>query len=253
VSRDDRERTSNSGVDWDRFDPEAYRQHYYAEPHADDDRLARLSAEAFAAWHPPRARVDAVDVGTGANLFPLLAALPKVTSITAYEHSRSNVEWLERTIRSESLSKEWMHFWTVVKAAYPEPLVSGIEPLEVLRAKARIAQGSIFSMPERRFDAASMFFCAESITSRRDEFRKACHGFARSVIPGGLLVAAFLLRSDGYRVADVEFPAFPVTPAEVEDAFAEVAVRPAVRLVGEHEAEIRSGYSGALLLTAIVA
>jgi hypothetical protein len=246
-------RPSNSGVDWDRFDPEAYRRHYYEEPHPDDDRLARLAAEAFAGWQAPRESIDTIDVGTGANLFPLLAALPRATSLTAYEHSRSNIAWLERTIGGDSLTQEWLHFWAVVAGAYPEPLVRGLDPLRALKDRARVEQGSIFTLPERRFDAASMFFCAESITAERGEFRAACHAFARSVIPGGLLVAAFLLRSDGYNVADVAFPAFPVTQADVEEAFAGTAEDVGVTLIGEHDAEIRSGYSGSLLLTGLAA
>lgn len=46
-----------------------------------------------------------------------------------------------------------------------------------------VKQGSIFDLPERTWDAATMFFCAESITEHQDEFEAACAAFARCVKP----------------------------------------------------------------------
>ena len=79
-------------------------------------------------------------------------------------------------------------------------------PIPALRAKTALRQGSIFDLPQRAWDAATMFFCAESITGRQDEFEAACAAFARCVRPGGALIAAFLVRSAGYVVADRPFP-----------------------------------------------
>ena len=44
--------------------------------------------------------------------------------------------------------------------------------MPALRAKTSVRQGSIFDLPERRWDAATMFFCAESITERKDKFER---------------------------------------------------------------------------------
>jgi hypothetical protein len=76
-----------------------------------------------------------------------------------------------------------------------------------LRTKNVLRQGSIFDLPGRTWDAATMFFCAESITERQDELEAACAACARCVKPGGALAAAFLLRSPGYVVKDRTFPA----------------------------------------------
>lgn len=50
----------------------------------------------------------------------------------------------------------------------------------MLRTKSVVKQGSICDLPERTWDAATMFFCAESITEHQDEFEVASAAFARS-------------------------------------------------------------------------
>ncbi|MGD9501623.1 MAG: hypothetical protein AB7V40_03950, partial [Methyloceanibacter sp.] len=111
--------------------------------------------------------------------------------------------------------------------------------------------GSIFALPERTFDAATMFFCAESITGRQDEFEAACAAFARCVKPGGSLVAAFLANSEGYAVKDRSFPALPLSPESVVSIFAPYAGELKARSVGIVERQVRSGYSGVVFLTGV--
>jgi hypothetical protein len=69
-----------------------------------------------------------------------------------------------------------------------------------------------------------MFFCAESITGRMDEFERACRAYAGAVKPGGALVAAFLVRSGGYEVAGRQFPVLNLSAETIERVFREVAV-----------------------------
>jgi hypothetical protein len=96
-----------------------------------------------------------------------------------------------------------------------------------------------------------MFFCAESITERQDEFEAACAAFARCVKPGGALIAAFLVRSAGYVVGDRSFPVLRLSPESVEAVFAEHAGEVEAERIGIVEREIRSGYSGFIFLTGV--
>lgn len=240
----------NADFAWARFDPEAYVQHYYAEPHPDDDDAVRRTAAALS-----RAKVGAeiIDVGTGPNLFPLMAALPRAASVTAWEYSKANTDWLAAELRRDSLRAPWPHFWDCVRDGYAgETPKSDIwaDPLPALKARARIVQGSIFQLPQARWDAATMFFCAESITARQDEFEHAVACFARAVRAGGVLAAAFLAGSRGYEVAEEAFPAVSIDAPALEAAFAPVARDIAVAGIGVVETEIRSGYSGMLFVTA---
>ncbi len=235
----------NADFAWSDFDPESYVAHYYADPHPDDDDVVRRTAQALRdATRAPR---EVLDVGTGPNLFPLMAALPRAARVTAWEYAQSNVDWLRAELARDSLRAPWPHFWEIVRGVNPE---AQADPLPELKRKADIRQGSIFDLPPRAFDAATMFFCAESITERQEEFERACHCFARAVRPGGLLAAAFLAGSRGYVVADTAFPAVSVDADALRKAFAGVARDIVVAPIGLVEEEVRSGYAGMLFLTA---
>jgi hypothetical protein len=195
----------------------------------------------------PKARV--IDIGTGPNLFPALAAAPNAASITVWEYAQSNLDWMQRTLRRGQLSAPWDHFWRIVrqaKAAHTPPM----SPMRALRARMDLVRGSIFDLPRARWDAATMFFCAESITQRQSEFEAACAAFARCVRPGGVLAAAFLAGSRGYEVGDEHYPAVSVDERALRRAFRGRAAHLRLTRIGHWGAEIRSGYSGMFFLTA---
>jgi hypothetical protein len=237
----------NEDFAWTRFDPDAYVAHYYADPHPDDDEVVRRTCAALSA--AGRFDLDVVDVGTGPNLFPLLAAMPVARRLTVWEYADSNVAWLKRELARAELREPWTHFWEVAAAAH-EPGRVRADPTVELREKTEIVQGSIFELPPRRWSAATMFFCAESITGRQDEFERACAAFARSVVSGGVLAAAFLAGSRGYRVGEEDYPAVSVTAQTLKAAFDGLVHELQLTGIGAMGEEIRSGYSGMVFMTA---
>ena len=150
--------------------------------------------------------LQTIDVGTGPNLFPLFVALPRASHITAWEYSTSNVDWLKRELAGDAMRPQWQHFWRVTREAYGEGTDLPENPLPVLREKAEIKNGSVYDLPERQWDAATMFFCAESITEQRSQFEAACIRYARCVRSGGALMAAFLVGSSGLRGGGAPVP-----------------------------------------------
>ena len=74
--------------------------------------------------------------------------------------------------------------------------------------------------------------------------------FARCVKPGGSLVAAFLVGSSGYAVAERPFPVLNVSEADILRVFAPVSTDQRTEKIGIVEREIRSGYSGMVFLSA---
>jgi len=241
----------NADYQWATFDSEAYFQHYYGEPHPDDDHVIRCAVEAIKRAPPRDAPLDIVDIGTGPNLIPFFCALPRAARLTAWEYANSNVDWLKAELKRTEMRPQWQHFWGVTREAFGPAFDLPTDPIPLLRAKATIKQGSIFDLPERRWDAATMFFCAESITERQDEFQAACAAFARCVRPGGALIAAFLVRSAGYVVADRPFPVLSLSSGSIETVFAAHAHDVRAEQIGIVEREIRSGYSGFIFLTGI--
>lgn len=241
----------NADYEWAKFDSEYYFQHYYGEPHPDDDRVIRCAVRALSAAPPAGEALDIVDVGTGPNLIPFFCALPRARRLTAWEYAESNVAWLKRELESDDMRPQWRHFWAETRAAYGPEARLPDNPIPALRQKADVVQGSIFDLPERRWDAATMFFCAESITERQDEFEAACAAYAHCVKPGGLLAAAFLTRSGGYVIADRPFPVLKLNAEVIEAVFARHAKVLGVERIGIVEREIRSGYSGFVFLTGL--
>jgi hypothetical protein len=241
----------NADYEWSAFDAEAYFNHYYGEPHPDDDRVLACAVEAIKRAEPPRRELDVVDVGTGPNLIPLFCALPRARSLTAWEYTESNVAWLKAELGRNGMRPQWRHFWDTARTAYGSEYRLPDDPLPGLRAKTVVRQGSIFDLPARSFDAATMFFCAESITGRQDEFEAACAAFARCVKPGGTLAAAFLAQSAGYVVKGSRFPALPLSAESVVSVFVPHAARLKTEAIGIRERPIRSGYTGVVFLAAI--
>ncbi len=239
----------NADYQWDGFDAEQYFQQYYGEPHADDDRVVEFAVGALKRAAPAGNSLDVLDVGTGPSLIPFLCALPRAGSLTAWEYSGANISWLQSELEREELRPQWRHFWDVARRAYGEEWNFPDDPAHALREKKVLTQASIFDLPRANWDAATMFFCAESITKRQDEFEAACAAFAGSVRPGGTLVAAFLAQSEGYVVSDYLYPALHLSPEAIERTFATHANEIAVHAVGIVDQEIRSGYSGLIFLT----
>jgi hypothetical protein len=246
----------NKDAEWNAFDSEAYFHHYYGEPHPDDDALTALTARALREAQWPNSRgLDVIDVGTGPSLIPLLAALPVATRLTAWEYSQSNLSWLANEITGTALRPQWQHFWNVVRAAHSEADTSMMnrmlphDPLPLLIQRVRLLRGSIFDLPRQKFDAATMFFCAESITSSRAEFKSALSAFTGTVRPDGLIAAAFLAGSSGYEVSGRRFPAVTL---DIADLAADIGPRVNslhITPIGLSTSEIRSGYTGAIFVT----
>jgi putative hemolysin len=242
-------RRGNADYQWAQFDPEAYFQHYYGEPHPDDERVIRYAVTAMKHAPPIGADLDVVDVGTGPSLIPFFCALPRARQLTAWEYAEGNIAWLEFELQRKEMRSQWRHFWRITREAYLLDCRLPEDPMPLLRAKSIVRRGSIFDLPERTWDAATMFFCAESITQRQNEFEAACAAYARCVKRGGALAAAFLAHSAGYVVKESRFPALPLSAESIISAFARHADGVKAEAIGIVERQVRSGYSGLVFLT----
>jgi hypothetical protein len=57
-------RLGNADYRWAQFNSEDYFQHYYGQPHPDDERVIQCAVEAMKRALPIAAKLDVVDVGT---------------------------------------------------------------------------------------------------------------------------------------------------------------------------------------------
>ena len=214
-------RLGNADYQWGQFDPEAYFQHYYGEPHPDDERMIRCAVAAMKQAPPIGAELDVVDVGTGPSLIPFLCALPRARQLTAWEYAESNIAWLESELRRKEMRPQWRHFWNVAREAYLPEYRLPEDPMPLLREKSIVRRGSIFDLPERTWDAATMFFCAESITERprrvRSRMRRLCALCKARRCFGSSVPRAF---GRIYREGKADFPLCPLSADLILKAFA---------------------------------
>jgi NNMT/PNMT/TEMT family len=240
--------SSNSSFEWDRFDSETYFAHNYGVMRAEDRRLLEMTAAAFAKQPD---KLNILDVGTGSNIYPILAALPRAKQITAWEFSAQNVAWLKKEKQRHTLRPEWQSFWSAVRKVYGKShQILPDEPMRWLNERLRVKQHSVFDLPRGKWEASTMFFCAESLTNDKAEFERATHKWAKAVQPGGLLVGAFMEQSKGYLVGGLHFPAFPVTKVILTKTLDPVANIESVKRIPVGGHPIRPGYSGMLYVVA---
>lgn len=235
---------ANADVDWGRFNSQAYFDHNYGKLREDDRQIIRIVADFFARATRGELVGKAIDVGSGTNLYPALAMLPYSAQLTLLERAHSNRVWLLRELPEPHES--WLDFWDEVRdgrAAY-QPIS---DPLDVLHERARVTRGNVFTLDEDRYDIGTMFFVAESITTRTSEFQRAVRQFVRSLHSNRPFAAAFMRDSSGYYVDGVHFPACSIDKKDVEAALHPVAKNVKVSVVDSED--LRDGYCGMMVAT----
>jgi hypothetical protein len=235
---------TNEDYPWDAFDATAYFNHNYRYMRDDDREILGIVRDFFATARVP---LDAtgVDVGPGANLYPTLCMLPLCKRILLWERSRGNVAWLRKQLRRHGPA--WDQFWHHLTEV--RPYLDVAEPWLELQQRARLRCDSVYELPKQAFDIGTMFFVAESISTRMHQFQSAVHRFIGSLRPGAPFAAAFMQNSKGYRVGDIDFPAVPVSAADVRQCVAEAATVHELFEIEKGDKPLREDYDGMILVT----
>lgn len=233
---------SNADVDWDKFDPASYFDDNYGHVQRGDAQIIDMVADFFQRAAPGHWRHRAIDVGAGANLYPAMTMLPFTSEIVLYERAFSNRTWLTEQLRRPAAS--WADFWLEVQGHRPAYRRIS-DPMDVLSRAAKVIKGDLFSLAPGQFDMGTMFFVAESITNRGDEFRRAVGRFVGSLVPKAPFAAAFMRESSGYIVGDRAFPSCSVHEEDVERCLIEVANVDEIRVVKSHDP--REGYDSMIV------
>ncbi|RSM73075.1 methyltransferase [Actinoplanes sp. ATCC 53533] len=235
----------NENFPWDSFDSDAYFEHNYSKLRGDDEQIIDIVATFFQRNEAPRKlRPRAIDVGAGANLYPALTMLPFAAELHLVERAFTNREWLATEILSPHPS--WWQFWDRMKDGR-RSYESIRNPFDLLSRRNNVVKGNIFSLPAATYDMGTMFFVAESITTRDSEFVRATRSFVNSLVPRAPFAAAFMRDSSGYRVGARDFPACSVDERDVRLALHAVATD--VRIQTVDSWDLRDGYHGMIVAT----
>lgn len=228
---------------WNSFDPLAYIEDNYLKIHDEDRNIMDALIRHYDSL--PKLK-DALEIGVGPNLYPVMAMLPFVDKIEGVDYSKPNILYLKRQLKK--LDKNWYKFWKLFNNLSSKYRNMNLE--KDLKKKLLIKRGDIFKLEEDRYDLSSMFFCAESISSDRDKFVLACRKFISSVKHSGYLIAAFMENSKGYSVGGVEFPAFSVDLNFLCRTFKQDTTNLKIKHILVAKKPLRAGYTGMLFLTA---
>ena len=235
----------NEDFPWDVFDSAAYFEHNYSKLRRDDEKIIDIVADFFQENEiARRLRPRAIDVGAGANLYPALTMLPFAAEIHLAERAFTNREWLEMETREPHPS--WWQFWDYMSSDRPA-YASIRNPFDLLGRRDVVVKANIFHLPVAAFDMGTMFFVAESITTRNSEFVRATRSFVNTLVPRAPFAAAFMRNSSGYRVGTRDFPACSVDERDVRLALHTVATDVQIQTVDSWD--LREGYCGMIVAT----
>ncbi|WP_261564575.1 SCO2525 family SAM-dependent methyltransferase [Frankia gtarii] len=232
----------NADFPWDEFDTTAYLRHNYQTLRSDDQQILELVRDFFADSLPVGG-AKGLDLGSGPNLYPALAMLPLCDEITLFELSNSNVAWLEGEV--PNYRHTWDPFWQLL-CERPRYRAVG-NPRQELARRASVESGSVFELPEDRWDVGTMFFVAESISECPDEFDEALRRFVGALRAGSPFAAAFMENSAGYDVGRRRFPAVAVTEDIVRSILEATASDLRLERIGIEGDALRDGYTGMIV------
>lgn len=256
--------TRNEDAPWERFDPEAYYDNNYRSLREDDRTILSKVGQFFSEYYADfqmRRPAYALDIGSGANLYPALAMLPWCTHLTLADHSPLNRPWLEQAVDGPGGGPawSWAPFWQVLSEFAGYDSVDEPEQQFVrLHRTGRLAVEDldILDLPAgRRWDLGTMFFVAESITEDYLQFTDAIKNFLGALRPGSPFAAAFMVGSGGYPVKGVRFPAVKTDADDIVAQFAGRVARWRRHDVPKAETLLRDhgddNYDGMLLLVGV--
>jgi len=228
---------------WNKFNPLAYVADNYDKVHEEDRAIIDKLIQFFE--HLPKQQ-SVLEVGTGPNLYPTMLALPIASNITCLEYSQNNIEYFNDQLQSPA--NNWLQFWQYMQTN--SKIYSQYDLLTGLRTKIHISQGDIFKLPPKLYDLVMMFFIAESITSFHDQFINACNKFVNAAKQNGILIAAFMENSTGYKIDKQQFPSISVNLEDIQSIFEPLTYDLIIHHIPVAKNPLRSGYTGMLLITA---
>lgn len=245
----------NADAPWDNFSSQDYWRHNYVTVQPEDreiiDCVGNFLIRAFAR----RTRVRrAIDVGSGANLYPALLMLPWTDQILLSDFSASNVSWLRSRVLDDNSPWDWQPFWEELEKRQEygqigDPRKQLREACKSERGLAGIEQRNVFDLPNAQWELGTMFFVAESITQDSAEFHAALRCFVGALMPGAPFAATFMAGSTGYPVAGIPFPALPITANDVVEQLANLGANDLTVQENRTQVRVRPGYTGMIVAT----
>lgn len=229
-------------VNWNNFNSSAYIADNYAKIHEEDIQIIKILVRYYDKL--PKLQ-NALEIGVGPNLYPLMIMLPYIKKIDCVDISVSNIKYFNQQLKNPNTN--WDLFWRLLQRLnqkYKQDYKNS------LLRKVNIKNKSVYMLKEAKYDLVSTNFCLESITDNSKEFILACNKFIDSARSGGYLIASFMENSRGYEVDGVKFPGYPVNKEKIYNIFYSRVASLMIKRINLAIKPLREGYTGMLVLTA---
>lgn len=225
---------------WDDFDPDAYLLNNYVDLLPADV----YSTLALARRLRARAPVDTLlDLGTGPNLLPVLAALPYVGRVVAREPGRQNRAYLDA--QRARLDVTWEPAIAILRAV--DPALADFDYQRALATRLIVREGDHTGIPARAYDAVTMHYVAEGAGDDPRIFTAITRALVAGAKPGALVFACFMEGSQGYTLDGTAYRALDVDSARVRAALVPGVADLTIDRLDASAGPARHGYTGHLI------
>jgi len=253
---------NNEYSSWDQFDPRAYVCHNYQKMLTEDREIISILSNELCCMNIPLKGFKMVgDIGTGPNLYPAILIAPYVSEtgqIELIDPALPNRNYLNnmfnRLLNNDPLfDKSWSNYECEIIGLCGDIYTNALKKIQQL---VRIQNGSIYNLPENKYEFVSSYFVAESISDRYDQFQLALNQLVNSVVNDGIIVTTHMLYSEGYQAGkNTKFPAVKLSLDQLEESLIKAGLKQADFKIWtvstmKQEEKVREGYHGMAVVIA---
>ncbi len=212
---------------WAKWNPKEYLEEYHAQVAADTESITRSLIEIF---NERASIIDSsaiLDFGCGPTLYGILPIGHYFNEIYMADYLSSNLIQLDKWIKNDKKSFNWNHHTQAVleQSGFSMPSNEQIAEQEngvrdrirsLLTCDARNSDpiGKLF---RERFPVVMTLFCADSITSSKDEWQVLMKNISSLVAPMGILIVGTLLECQSYKVKGRVFPSANILIRDIDN------------------------------------
>jgi len=209
---------------WGSWNARKYLETYYGSPIGDTfETLDFITDELKDYKNKPF--LNGLEFGTGPTLFGALATCPYVQKLHLSDYLPQNLAEIQRWLSQEDDSFNWdICTAYLLKKEGIDPTVENItQRSNELREKVGklligdITKGWPLLDDKGHYDLLVSLFCADSITSSKEEWHQYMKNLFNLAAPKGTIIIGALRNCPFYRVGDLYFPCANVNEKDFED------------------------------------
>lgn len=216
------------------WDPQAYLDAYYPTHELTADEQAILSyLVSFFASNGGRFN-SAIEVGCGPTLHHVFPVVPYVDELHMADIVPANLAAIEAWLKDEPAAHNWDFYLGAVLDMEAPGQAGAHDALDERKRRVRatvtalkhvdLRQASPLGEP-RTYDLVLSFYCADSATSSKEEWRVLMRHLLTLLSPGGTLIVSALRHAQHYTVGERRFPSAQIDEADLAAAFAAAGFR----------------------------